>query len=242
MVEATLALIRDALNSGIQFDYLVLLSGLDYPIKSNARIVEFFARYRGREFIRYFNIRDTPFLAWKVEVKWFNEYVFINNALRRLRRSRIGGMMNAFPLKRSRIPQLDFFCGPSWWAITGNCADYIIRFVDRNKEFVDFYRFVDQPDESFFQTIIMNSEFGRRTNQRVEYEDWGFGHVVKHAGDLIMFVKGFSKGRSLVLDERDFGLLEKSSCLFARKLTTARSTKLIELIDVHLLGRAVSGS
>lgn len=238
MVEATLALMREALDSEVSFDYFVLLSGLDYPIKSNAFILDYFDKHHGREFIRYISIREEPFLEWKINMIWFNEHVLVTRALHRARRLRVWSGIQSLLLKRNEYPDgFEPFFGPSWWALTRNCVKYVVHFVDTNRKFVDFYRFTHMPDESFFHTVIMNSEYAEKTNQRVEYENGEIDHPVKWAGDLIMYVKDFAKGRSVVLDEQDFESLGKSNCLFARKFTSAKSLKLIEPVDKYLLGR-----
>src|SRR5438874_10016304 len=43
LVEAAIILVRDVLASDRRYDYLVLLSGSDYPLQSGAYIEEFFA-------------------------------------------------------------------------------------------------------------------------------------------------------------------------------------------------------
>jgi hypothetical protein len=252
MVEATLALMRGALEAGIGFDYFILLSGLDYPIKSNSHILEYFEERRGREFIRYMNIREEPSLEWKINMMWFNEYVLLTRALHRARRVKVWGEIPSLLLRRSKYPEgFVPYCGPSWWALTQDCVKYVVRFADANIRFVDFYRFTHMPDEGFFHTVILNSKYAEKTNQRVEYEKhWpprptvghyeGTDHPVKWAGDLIMHVKDFVKGRSVVLDERDFERLVKSKCLFARKFTSTKSLELIDRVDEQLLGAAIS--
>lgn len=50
----------------IDFDYVNLLSGQDYPIKSNEQIQEFFLKNKGKEFLEFFPVEplaDTQLLA-----------------------------------------------------------------------------------------------------------------------------------------------------------------------------------
>ena len=51
MVEATLSMLETAYNSNDCYDYFILLSGVDYPIKSNQYIKSFFAENNGKSFI-----------------------------------------------------------------------------------------------------------------------------------------------------------------------------------------------
>ena len=50
-VEATIALIQQALNSPIGFEYCAFLQGSDYPIRSSTYIQNYLERNRGSEFI-----------------------------------------------------------------------------------------------------------------------------------------------------------------------------------------------
>ena len=48
-IEATLELMRTAINSGIHYDRFVLFQNLDYPIKSNEFILQFFEKNKDPE-------------------------------------------------------------------------------------------------------------------------------------------------------------------------------------------------
>jgi hypothetical protein len=64
LVDAAMETVKAALASGFRFDVAVLLSGQDYPIKSNDRIRAWFARHRGRPVMH----------VWRLpSVRWANE-------------------------------------------------------------------------------------------------------------------------------------------------------------------------
>jgi len=54
IVRGTISLIQALIATDMHFDYATLLSGSDYPIKSNYEIAMFLDRNRGREFIESF--------------------------------------------------------------------------------------------------------------------------------------------------------------------------------------------
>jgi hypothetical protein len=239
-VEAVLALMREALVFESACDYLILLSGLDYPIKSNRFILRYLGESNGREFINYISIREHPFLEWKINMIWPNEILAINRLLHRCRRLKLLGTLQTFFLGRRGFPSgFEPYVGATWWALTRDCVEYVVRFVEGNQRFVQFYRLTHAPDEAFFHTILLNSGYAERTNRKVEYVSWpGTPHRVAVRGDLITYFR-VTKGHADVLDEGDFGILEKSSCLFARKFRSGRSLRLIEQIDRKLLDRRV---
>jgi hypothetical protein len=51
IVQATVNLCKEVIATGIDFDYLNLLSGQDYPIKSHEQIHQFLANNQGKAFI-----------------------------------------------------------------------------------------------------------------------------------------------------------------------------------------------
>jgi hypothetical protein len=251
MIRATLALMKQALNCGKSFDYLILLSGSHYPIKDNQRILDFLERHREREFIRYVDIREASFLEYRIKRIRLYDHRMVDLVTRALRRAtRVAGLGKASSLLFEREFPGGFipYAGSQWWGLTRDCATYVMDFIDAHPEFIDFYRFTTIPDEMFFQTIIMNSDFARRTNQNADYSywrDWGRKmYPVKVGGDQLTYVDwSLDREDPAILDERDFVAMAQSECLFARKFTSTKSLNLIAQIDRYLLkrGRGADG-
>ena len=68
------ALMKAALSSGMDYDYLITLSGLDYPIWSNEKILHYFEGNHGKEFIQGMRLKDSG-----TDTKLYQEYRFLNN-------------------------------------------------------------------------------------------------------------------------------------------------------------------
>ena len=60
-VKATLKGIDEIFRRRLPFDYVILLTGQDYPIKSNRQIDEFFLQQEGWSFMEYFRL---PWDKW----------------------------------------------------------------------------------------------------------------------------------------------------------------------------------
>ena len=140
--------------------------------------------------------------------------------------------------------------GSQWWTMTHDCVSYVLDFVGANESFVRFYRTAYAPDEGFFQTIIMNSDFAGRAAHYDLYQRWRTDvrpwtpadrqlekermlpegtfnlRYVDWSGDF----DGLREAPA-VLDMRDFEALSRSDCLFARKFDERRSEALLERID-----------
>src|SRR5690242_6723720 len=160
----------------IDFDYLFLLTGQDYPIKSNACISSFLASRKGKEFISHY---EFPNKAWglaggmrRIELWHFRfleecpirflhrfAHLPVNHQSRSKIKSLIYRSVNLLFRKRRFPAGMKPFGGPGYWCITRECAQYIDAFVRENRRFVQFFRYVDIPDENFFHTIVLNSPF-----------------------------------------------------------------------------------
>jgi hypothetical protein len=205
-VRATLKGIRELRRREVDYDYLILLTGQDYPIKSNAFIHAFFEENRGKSFMAY-NALPTP--SWSPR-----------GGLDRIEywHLRLYGKHLRLPWKRRFPSGLRPFGGGAYWCLSRECIDLVSDFVAARSDAVDFFKHVDIPDELFFQTVIMNSELRHAVvNDNLRYIDWTRGV------------------RPAVLDVRDFERLRASRKLFARKFDVHHNGEILDLIDRELL-------
>jgi hypothetical protein len=173
-VRASLALLRKAFEASTRFDYFVLMSGSDYPLYRAEDLNGFFASARGLEFISTVPIpceaagkgadRMTAFKPAGDPASL--RYRAAALATRAVRHSR-----NHAKALGSMTP----LAGSSWWAISRSAAQVVLEFVDRQSEKVRFFENTVCPDESFFQTIIGNSNRSHRIRRALVYADWSGG-------------------------------------------------------------------
>lgn len=222
MIRATLNLIEAALASGENFSHLVLLSGLDYPIKPPQEIYTFLTSQPNRQFIRFIDLADSPVPeTGRLSRYWFMEPIFpffddslIRRALRRLFES------NVLQRKLDKDRKLAF--GSQWWAITPECATYILKFVKNNPYLWNLYKYSHAPDEHFFHTIVANSPYIEQAG--------GFSSGIKWPHHLSNLHIGYL---NKMYCEENFEYLKESDKFFARKFSSEKSSKLIDLIDAH---------
>lgn len=237
IVAATLLLLREAFALPSPADYYILLSGLDYPIKNNDAIAGFLTHHPGRQYLRYTRIVDCPFLQGKITQYHFPDL-----------HRRLGGYIEAilgrFLPERPFLPGMVPYFGSQWWALTHECVSYILSFIDSHPRYVNFYRFSGIPDEMFFHTIILNSDFLQHTDTTVSPTKWDvLDAPVPEAGEHIKYMDwSISREQPAILDDSDFERLKCSTMLFARKFTTGKSSNLIESIDRELLEKKVSAN
>jgi hypothetical protein len=210
-VKATTKGIVELFRRDQSFDYVVLLTGQDYPIKSNRQISDFFVRHRGRSFLEYFPL---PYAQWE------------NGGMDRvdLRHSRVLGRRLVVRRSRrgtfaKRFPSLKLFGGSAYWCLSHECAEYVYQFLRKQPAYGRFFQYVNVPDEIFFQTIVMNSPFRERVvNDDLRFVDWRNPAVA---------------GGPAVLGAEDFSKLAASPELFARKFDITKDAEILELIDAR---------
>jgi Core-2/I-Branching enzyme len=255
-VKSILMLMREASQRG--FDYCVLLSGSDYPIKPNIFIKKFFETAT-KEFIVFWRLEDRP--SWKHKVEYFYPIDLIpihghsknieKVYWRRLFWGRFFKYQSLMP-KRSYIQGMTPYGGSDWWSLSHGCVAYVLRFVQEHPRFVSFYRYTHCPSEMFFHSIILNSEWARRVQNFDAYMQWSsFTSREDKLKENSMLPEdsfnfryydwsGQKTGKReapAILDERDWDNIYNSPNLFARKFHPVRSAKLLNLIDQKLLGR-----
>lgn len=210
-VAATLEGIRAICKMGINFDYAILLTGQDYPIKPNRQIEAFLMDHKGRLFLEFFPLPTD---------QWHNRGVV--GGMDRIEEWhwRVRGREIRLPVKRQFPVGYQPFGGSSYWCLPRECIEHIDALTRRDRRLVRFFRFVDVPDEMFFQTVLLNSPFApRAVNDNLRYIDW----------------KDPNAGSPGILDNGDFEKLAASPKLFARKFDESVDAHVLDRIDRELL-------
>lgn len=224
-IEATMNTIKQAFNTNM-YDRYVLLQGLDYPLKSNDEIENFFYENLEVEFIRGCNItisRNRQ-LYGKCKMYWF----FDNKTLLK---KVMNGFNKVIGIKtRKGLVKIDkqkapIYWGAAQWALTHKCIEYIIEFNAKEKSFNKYFKNVFPADETYFHTIIFNSKFSKKTTfngpevEKNQLTEWRNLHYFEYPNSIRIF------------NSSDYSFLKKRSELFVRKTTTKESTELLDMID-----------
>lgn len=169
-VQSVLLLIRQALDGPRKYDYLVLISGSDYPLRSGKYVCTFLAKNRGSEFINIVRIPNTERGAplSKINRLWFEP----NKPIRRFATRALAKLGLAQRDHRRHLRSLEPYAGDTWWALTRNACQHILEFVESNQSIVKYFQHTPTPDETFFHTILGNSAFAPQVRRSVHYIDW----------------------------------------------------------------------
>lgn len=233
-IEATFELLRTALASEKKYDYFVLLQNLDYPIRSNSYIEDFFNKNNGTEFIRGCKIAHTKDWHYSRKYKIYNKrddqfYLKKHSKLRmdihyiKLRIWSITTIFSNGVIKENN-ESFEIHYGAAQWSVTRGCAEYFIKFQQSHPKFNNRMKKIQFPDEEYFHTIVHNSEFKYRCVSYDEPEqrwlvNWRNLHYFEMPKEITVF------------EEQDFERIMQQKALFIRKVRTGKSDKLMSKID-----------
>ena len=169
-VEAILLLMRQALCHHPRPDYLVLLSGSDYPLRSSAYIHRFFEEHRGEEFI---SSTKMPNESAGKPISRINTVRFQSDRpISRFVGRALAKVSLAQRDYRRYLGSLEPYSGNTWWALSSDACQFILEFNEQHQFVGKFFRDTFAPEEMFFHTILCNSSFGGRVRRNLLYEDW----------------------------------------------------------------------
>lgn len=207
LVDATLRGMESLGAGAVPVDYVIVLTGQDYPLRARTAIERFVAGAGGRSFVHHSRL---PYDGWGPD-----------GGLRRLEKwhYRVGSRRYHFavPWTRTVPGGLQPFGGEAYWGLTAAAAAYVVRFARENRRFVRFFEHVLIPDEMFFHTIVMNSPFRDEVvNDTLHYVDWD------------------ADPAPAILTADRFERMVGSGKLFARKFDAATNGDVLDMLDEHI--------
>lgn len=198
MMEAVLNGLEVIGESGMDPDYVCLLSGADIPIKPLAALKRHLQEQRGVEFIESFeNPSDFILGGWREE-RYLYYHLF--NYRHQARLAYWGMRLQRFLGVRRNPPAPPRF-GSQWWCLTWETCEKLLV-LSRRKEMDRFFRRVCIPDEMMFQTLV----------REIVPEE-------RIAGESLTFYQFNEWGKPLLLVEDHEPLLRNEPRFFARKVS-----------------------
>ncbi|MCI8319033.1 MAG: beta-1,6-N-acetylglucosaminyltransferase [Lachnospiraceae bacterium] len=227
LIEATLKLLKKSTETG-KYEYYHLISGQDFPLKSQKEIHQFFEAHQGLEFISCKPMNSN--YNERIKYYYYFQDVFggrtlFNKAMKKLSvwiQRRVG-------VDRTKNKYKQYGIGAQWFSITDHMARYV---VTCEKEIADNFYKCFCADEIFLQTIWLNAPF--YAEERKYHSNISNDQYVEEIFHDVMRGVNWSRGTPYVYDERDYKMLIESGCLFARKMSEEKSMKLVYMIKKHM--------
>lgn len=229
-VEYQMELLRQCLGSGREYDYLVSMSGLDYPLWSNRRINDFFDNAGGRELLQGLCLEGQEYSKKEYVVyRPFNDRPWQFGTLKNKFRVALRKALKAIGVRKRLTFEVGgrtykLYKGSSWWAITPHLGRYALGEWENNDGLRRYFRTSFTPDETFMQTVAFNNEdFAQRcilTTGR---------YTTLAALTPLTFID--YNPTIQILTEKYYRQLMESGKMFCRKTMTGRSDRLMDMID-----------
>lgn len=213
-IKCTLNLLRKSLTDNTYFDFIHLISGVDYPCVSNELFDDFFFRSNQRSFMQF----DTPkeVRMWRNDkyserLKWhFRDYKFLEKIM-------LPQILNRIS---PRKPMKGVYAGWNWFSWHRNVAEYVMNFLDNNKRYLNRFKYTSCCDEVIFHTLLYDvaDKLNIEKYNALRYIDW---HPMRPYKSL-----------PLVLNMQDAERIKDSGCFFCRKCSLEESKELLDYLDM----------
>lgn len=249
IVRATLNLIDEVVAAGRE-GFTILLSGQDYPIKSNREINAYLEKNSAYDFVdlEHRPLQKTNYLykerveAYKINIsskRWdyvLIPYIFSPVDVKRillkflLRKVSVRDLLLSF--KKRQSPFAEHCKGPQWWAFSSSTLRKIHEYVHDNREkLFAYYKFTIYPDEQFFHTVfweLMKQDSNMKFKDYLHYINW------KREGVELPVTFNQNDIEELVRQPKDK--------LFARKFDVLYDAEILEKLDAHIQQQSITSS
>lgn len=211
MVQATVNSFEEILKSDGNYDYINLLSGQDYPLKSTEIIHSFFKNNPHKAFMHTLSVEH----EWQEAIPRLTKYHLSNYTF--FGKYTLEKWLN-FLLPSRKMPNNLIAVGRSqWFSISSHHAQYIVTYLHENKHVKKFFELTWGSDEFVFQTILFNSIYQKdMVNDNLRYIDWSEG-----------------KASPKTFTIHDLPNLLGSDKLFARKFSENIDNSIINELDKY---------
>lgn len=205
MVLAALKGLRHLVAESVDFDYAVLLSGQDYPLRPAHEIEVFFGNAGGSSYMDAFPLPRPDGWGRRGGLNRVEDWHLIRRRALHLR----------LPRARTLPADLRPYGGGAWWSLARPVVEYLDRFVRDNPGAITFFEHVLHPSEVFFQSVVMSSSLA--------------GTVVPESLRYIRWED--EAANPVTLGAADLDAMLGSGMLFARKFDAAADSDVLDLLD-----------
>ncbi len=212
--------------SSRKFERVVLLSGQDYPIKSNAYINQFLETSPYSVFLNYFSIPNYQKWPGGDRGGWYrvDKYFFGLKWYNFLFSRSLNLAAKFLPFLRRKMPDgMKPYTGQTWWILDRYALEYILDYHAKHPEYFRFHSNTFVADELFVHMIVANSRDERLLRS-----------IENNERRLTIWEKPDSAHPNL-LRQSDFEAILASDDLYARKFDDGVDAEILDLIDRKIL-------
>lgn len=235
LIQPYLNAINWLLDNNSDFDWLVYLSGQDYPTQPLAKIEDFLSKTDYDGFVLYaealseegYLLVNNPveryFYQYYRPPAWVRPYLKLPyKILLKIQKFTLLNCwyVDALPIGIRALStpfNENFICYSSsqWHTLSRKCVEYIANFTKTSKTVINYYEKTVLPEESIIATILINSKLFKLCNDHKRY--------LEFIGD---------SAHPRILTEKDYSTLTNDSFHFARKFE--QDTEILDMLDQHI--------
>lgn len=227
MVAAELRGMKQLLKQSLSWDHYINLSGQDFPLKPQSAIQDFLKTHADHDFILT-----------------SDQVIKRPNTLNRIRNYFVesdDGFLG-FPFKRAYLKNVTPYIGGQWKILSRKSVEFISE-SPMIARFRDYYRNTLIPDESFFQTVLMNTD----QENRIINDD---KRAIIWIPDIALRISkgantkkdtqsqiesGKIKLRPKIFSVKDLPFLFSSQAFFARKFDESVDSNVLDALEANLV-------
>jgi Core-2/I-Branching enzyme len=235
MVQSYLDALNWLFTNQIAFDWLINITGQDYPIQPIGEIEAFLAKTHYDGFLEYFDVLSSE-SQWSIQ-EGYSRYFYQYKQLSATVSDRLQKILKPIKIINYIQPWIRFNCsydirigvkattpfnqsfkcygGSFFCTLSRKCVEYLYNYTNNHPSFVQYSRSTSISVEYFIQTILINSRLFNLSNDCKRYFD---------------FTKT-RNGSPRFLTKEDYENIAKSQAHFARKFDMALDHHILDLID-----------
>ena len=227
---AILSNMETMFDKNVKYDRVVMLTGLDYPLKSNEYMEKEYINNPNKQYMIGFNISKctTKGQIWKITHYHFRDL--------HIKNGRISSMVSGVWIRLNHILPLrkkiftkeedgyDIYMSSEYWSLTYDCVKFVYNTYMKDKKLRKYLKTAFCPSEIFVPTIVFNSKYAKDaeiydSKEYLNLEVLTKLHYIEYTSSIATY------------DENDLGKLMDSNKWFVRKLISGKSEELIKRID-----------
>lgn len=253
LIDATMRLVKEAYSTSA-YRYYILLTGQDYPIKSNDVIYKRLMEKYPTSWIDSYGLEE----ARQNGIEWVENigHKRFSQKTRRLLQRMVGPkfyyssygkltkvfavvydliMSKVLKSSRQKIKLLGYTysAGSHFWMLPDIAIEHIINIYDKDATLNNTFRHTAAPEESYFQTALSSFPQAIIPNPYTQFES-----IDKEMDNpALRLIKWYENGKHTSghpadWQPSDFDFISKAQALFARKFSGEK--RVLELIDLNL--------
>ncbi|MFZ3591240.1 beta-1,6-N-acetylglucosaminyltransferase [Bacillus sp. DJP31] len=216
-VDTTLLLLKAVVATEREYDFICLRSGQDLLIKEGFR--EFLEDHQRNIFMTFRLMERNELglmrLYWPKITRRRYTTAHPIRVYRRMLLTLYRRRLNLLPNMKKWPKEISFYKGSQWFSIPYSAASYILEFLEGNEWYYRYFKNTLVPDESFFQTLIMNSPYRKAViNNNLYAFKWGETLSERNSPQD--------------LTREDIPMMEVSNQFFARKFDESKDSFVVQ--------------